>query len=75
MSHMSINAQDEQVFLTSNNILKQIAYDAKIMRLPEIQWLGAFPSDAEKYSIPQHCLFPMTAEGVILYIFYFVPLS
>nr|XP_043622470.1 meiotic recombination protein SPO11-1 isoform X2 [Erigeron canadensis] len=41
----------------------QMAYDAKIMRLPEIQWIGAFPSDVEKYSIPQHCLLPMTTEG------------
>ncbi|PWA63910.1 meiotic recombination protein SPO11-1 [Artemisia annua] len=41
---------------------QQMAYDAKIMRLPEIQWLGVFPSDAEKYSVPQQCLLPMTEE-------------
>ncbi|PWA85367.1 spo11/DNA topoisomerase VI subunit A [Artemisia annua] len=46
---------------------QQMAYDAKIMRLPEIQWLGVFPSDAEKYSVPQQCLLPMTEEGVILH--------
>lgn len=39
----------------------QMAYDAKILRLPEIRWLGAFPSDIEKYSLPEHCLLPLTA--------------
>ncbi|KAL4567276.1 hypothetical protein LXL04_022855 [Taraxacum kok-saghyz] len=40
----------------------QMAYDAKILRLPEIKWIGVFPSDADKYKIPQHCLLPMTPE-------------
>ncbi|KAL9147212.1 hypothetical protein ABFS82_13G158800 [Erythranthe guttata] len=40
----------------------QMAYDAKSLRLPEIQWLGAFPSDCEKYQLPQHCLLPLTTE-------------
>ncbi|XP_071696502.1 meiotic recombination protein SPO11-1-like isoform X1 [Rutidosis leptorrhynchoides] len=40
----------------------QMAYDAKIMRLPEIQWLGVFPSDAETYGVPQQCLLPMTVK-------------
>jgi meiotic recombination protein SPO11 len=41
-----------------------MAYDAKILRVPEVQWLGAFPSDFEKYDLPQQCLLPLTAEGV-----------
>ncbi|KAK4484761.1 hypothetical protein RD792_007355 [Penstemon davidsonii] len=40
----------------------QMAYDAKSLRLPEIRWLGAFPSDSEKYQLPQQCLLPLTAE-------------
>ncbi|KAJ4725272.1 Spo11/DNA topoisomerase VI, subunit A protein [Melia azedarach] len=40
----------------------QMAYDAKFLRIPVIQWLGAFPSDVEKYSLPQQCLLPMTPE-------------
>ncbi|CAL1384727.1 unnamed protein product [Linum trigynum] len=40
----------------------QMAYDAKFLRLTGIHWLGAFPSDVEKYSIPQQCLLPLTAE-------------
>ncbi|XP_011038778.1 PREDICTED: meiotic recombination protein SPO11-1 [Populus euphratica] len=40
----------------------QMAYDAKILRVPEVQWLGAFPSDFEKYNLPQQCLLPLTAE-------------
>ncbi|KAI3419859.1 TP6A_N domain-containing protein, partial [Psidium guajava] len=40
----------------------QMAYDAKFMRNPEMSWLGAFPSDFEKYSLPTECLLPLTAE-------------
>ncbi|XP_065862630.1 meiotic recombination protein SPO11-1 isoform X2 [Euphorbia lathyris] len=40
----------------------QMAYDAKFLRVPEIRWLGAFPSDIEKYGIPQQCLLSLTAE-------------
>ncbi|KAK4489940.1 hypothetical protein RD792_000590 [Penstemon davidsonii] len=40
----------------------QMAYDAKSLRLPQIRWLGAFPSDSEKYQLPQQCLLPLTAE-------------
>ncbi|CAI0374072.1 unnamed protein product [Linum tenue] len=43
----------------------QMAYDAKFLRLTGIHWLGAFPSDVEKYSIPQQCLLPLTAEGIV----------
>uniref|UniRef100_A0A5B7BFX0 Putative meiotic recombination protein SPO11-1 isoform X5 n=1 Tax=Davidia involucrata TaxID=16924 RepID=A0A5B7BFX0_DAVIN len=40
----------------------QMAYDAKFLRAPDIHWLGAFPSDSEKFGLPQQCLLPLTAE-------------
>lgn len=40
-----------------------MAYDAKLLRIPEMNWLGAFPSDSEKYNLPNQCLLPLTAEG------------
>ncbi|KAK6149403.1 hypothetical protein DH2020_016928 [Rehmannia glutinosa] len=40
----------------------QMSYDSKSLRLPEMRWLGAFPSDCHKYQIPQRCLLPLTAE-------------
>lgn len=40
-----------------------MAYDTKFLRVPEIHWLGMFPSDSEKYDIPQQCLRRLTAEG------------
>ncbi|XP_009376774.1 meiotic recombination protein SPO11-1-like isoform X2 [Pyrus x bretschneideri] len=40
----------------------QMAYDAKFLRVPEVLWLGAFPSDSDKYGLPQQCLLPLTVE-------------
>ncbi|RZC50218.1 hypothetical protein C5167_018644 [Papaver somniferum] len=40
----------------------QMAYDAKFLRLPDVRWLGAFPSDAENYQLPKRCLLPLTVE-------------
>ncbi|XP_073125743.1 meiotic recombination protein SPO11-1 isoform X2 [Henckelia pumila] len=40
----------------------QMAYDAKSLRLPEIRWLGAFPSDHKTYQLPQQCLLPLTDD-------------
>ncbi|KAF5187311.1 Type 2 dna topoisomerase 6 subunit a [Thalictrum thalictroides] len=40
----------------------EMAYDAKSLRVPEIRWLGAFPSDSENYQLPEQCLFPLTEE-------------
>ncbi|XP_031404294.1 meiotic recombination protein SPO11-1 [Punica granatum] len=40
----------------------QMAYDAKLLRVQGICWLGAFSSDSEKYNIPNVCLLPLTAE-------------
>ncbi|CAN6560504.1 unnamed protein product [Malus baccata var. baccata] len=46
----------------------QMAYDAKFLRVPEVLWLGAFPSDSDKYGPPQ--------QDMVLYIgiFLFVTL-
>nr|POE57877.1 meiotic recombination protein spo11-1 [Quercus suber] len=40
----------------------QMAYDAKQLCCPEVCWLGVFPSDSEKYCLPQQYLLPLTAE-------------
>ncbi|KAG9144126.1 hypothetical protein Leryth_013764 [Lithospermum erythrorhizon] len=39
--------------------------DGKFMRVPEICWLGAFPSDAEEYCLPQQCLLHLTTVDKI----------
>ncbi|KAK7852790.1 meiotic recombination protein spo11-1 [Quercus suber] len=41
---------------------QQMAYDAKQLHCPEVCWLGVFPSDSEKYCLPQQCFLPLTAE-------------
>ncbi|KAK9268904.1 hypothetical protein L1049_000669 [Liquidambar formosana] len=41
-----------------------MAYDAKFLRVPEIRWLGAFPSDSENYGLPNQCLLPLTADDL-----------
>jgi len=45
-----------------------MAYDTKHLRVPEIRWLGAFPSDSERYFVPKQCLLPLTAEGKLLLV-------
>nr|XP_028955912.1 meiotic recombination protein SPO11-1-like isoform X2 [Malus domestica] len=40
----------------------QMVYDAKFLRVPEVLWLGAFPSDSDKYGLPQQCLLHLTVE-------------
>ncbi|KAH9804191.1 Meiotic recombination protein SPO11-1 [Citrus sinensis] len=45
-------------------VITQMAYDAKFLRIPEMHWLGAFPSDFEKYGLPKNCRLKLTAEGV-----------
>ncbi|KAF9610897.1 hypothetical protein IFM89_025431 [Coptis chinensis] len=40
----------------------EMGYDAKLLSVPEIRWLGAFPSDSDKYLLPEQCLLPLTAE-------------
>ncbi|KGN44213.2 hypothetical protein Csa_019092 [Cucumis sativus] len=39
---------------------KQMAYDAKYLKIPQLRWLGAFASDFEKYNLPEQCLIPLT---------------
>ncbi|XP_074366530.1 meiotic recombination protein SPO11-1 isoform X3 [Apium graveolens] len=40
----------------------QMAYDAKFLRITKIQWIGVFLSDVDKFSLPKHCLLPLTKE-------------
>ncbi|KAK1272558.1 Meiotic recombination protein SPO11-1 [Acorus gramineus] len=40
----------------------QMAYDTKFLRVPEIRWIGAFPSDSEKYCLSAQCLLPLKPE-------------
>ncbi|ONK67424.1 uncharacterized protein A4U43_C06F20110 [Asparagus officinalis] len=40
----------------------QMAYDAKLMCVPDIRWLGVFPSEFEKYQVPDRCLLQLTPE-------------
>ncbi|KAL3508379.1 hypothetical protein ACH5RR_027780 [Cinchona calisaya] len=40
----------------------QMAYDAKFLCIPELRWLGVFPSEIKKYCLPQQCLLPLTKE-------------
>ncbi|CAI9088235.1 OLC1v1022514C1 [Oldenlandia corymbosa var. corymbosa] len=40
----------------------QMAYDAKYLCIPEIRWLGVFPSEVDKYCLPRQCLLPFTKE-------------
>ncbi|RWW01138.1 hypothetical protein GW17_00035839 [Ensete ventricosum] len=41
----------------------QMAYDANLLRVPEISWLGVFHSDLQKYHLPDRCLLKLTADG------------
>ncbi|KAF4391258.1 hypothetical protein G4B88_016568 [Cannabis sativa] len=43
-------------------LFKQMAYDSKNLRVPEIKWIGVFPSDFDKYCIPNQCFLPLTLE-------------
>ncbi|XP_047071667.1 meiotic recombination protein SPO11-1 [Lolium rigidum] len=40
----------------------QLAYDANILRVPEIRWLGVFTSDFEEYCLPDCCLLHLSSE-------------
>uniref|UniRef100_A0A6I9QI93 Meiotic recombination protein SPO11-1-like n=1 Tax=Elaeis guineensis var. tenera TaxID=51953 RepID=A0A6I9QI93_ELAGV len=40
----------------------QMAYDAMLMHIPGLRWLGVFPSDSEKYNLPDRCLLHLTPE-------------
>ncbi|XP_044984830.1 meiotic recombination protein SPO11-1 isoform X2 [Hordeum vulgare subsp. vulgare] len=40
----------------------QMAYDANVLRVPEIRWLGVFTSDFEEYCLPDCCQLPLSSE-------------
>ncbi|XP_074320172.1 meiotic recombination protein SPO11-1 isoform X2 [Silene latifolia] len=40
----------------------EMAYDAELLRIPEICWIGAFTSDSERYDLPSQCLLPLSTE-------------
>ncbi|XP_020583822.1 meiotic recombination protein SPO11-1 isoform X3 [Phalaenopsis equestris] len=40
----------------------QMSYDAKLLRVSEIRWLGVFFSDLERYQLPERCLLTLTTE-------------
>lgn len=39
-----------------------MAYDANVLRVPEIRWLGVFTSDFEEYCLPDCCQLPLSSE-------------
>ncbi|KAM0871939.1 hypothetical protein ACQ4PT_039056 [Festuca glaucescens] len=43
-------------------MFKQLAYDANVLRVPEIRWLGVFTSDFEEYCLPDCCLLHLSSE-------------
>uniref|UniRef100_A0A3B6KPH2 DNA topoisomerase (ATP-hydrolyzing) n=1 Tax=Triticum aestivum TaxID=4565 RepID=A0A3B6KPH2_WHEAT len=40
----------------------QLAYDANVLRVPEIRWLGVFTSDFEEYCLPDCCQLQLSSE-------------
>ncbi|KAF8709791.1 hypothetical protein HU200_029500 [Digitaria exilis] len=40
----------------------QLAYDANLLRVPDIRWLGVFTSDFEDFCLPDCCLLPLSLE-------------
>lgn len=40
----------------------QLAYDANLLRVPGIRWLGVFTSDFEEYCLPDYCLLDLSSE-------------
>ncbi|XP_078430074.1 spo11/DNA topoisomerase VI, subunit A protein isoform X2 [Wolffia australiana] len=40
----------------------QMAFDARLMCVPEVYWLGVLPSDQRRYSLPDRCLLPLSPE-------------
>ncbi|KAE8725447.1 Detected protein of unknown function [Hibiscus syriacus] len=43
-------------------IVTRTALTSWLHKVPQIQWLGAFPSDSENFNLPQQCLLPLTIE-------------
>ncbi|XP_062212439.1 meiotic recombination protein SPO11-1 isoform X2 [Phragmites australis] len=40
----------------------QLAYDANMLRVPDIRWLGVFTSDFKEYCLPDCCLLRLSPE-------------
>lgn len=40
----------------------QLAYDANLLRVPDIRWLGVFTSDFEDFCLPDCCLLHLSPE-------------
>ncbi|XP_025796982.1 meiotic recombination protein SPO11-1 isoform X3 [Panicum hallii] len=40
----------------------QLAYDANLLRVPDIRWLGVFTSDLEDFCLPDCCLLHLSPE-------------
>jgi meiotic recombination protein SPO11 len=40
----------------------QLAYDANLLRVPDIRWLGVFTSDLEDFCFPDCCLLHLSPE-------------
>ncbi|XP_024313733.1 meiotic recombination protein SPO11-1 isoform X3 [Brachypodium distachyon] len=43
-------------------VITQLAYDANLLRVPGIRWLGVFTSDFEEYCLPDYCLLDLSSE-------------
>lgn len=39
-----------------------MGFDAKSLCVPGMRWLGVFPSDSDKYHLPDRCLLPFSPE-------------
>jgi len=39
-----------------------LAYDANLLRVPDIRWLGVFTSDFEDFCLPDCCLLHLSPE-------------
>ncbi|XP_042433598.1 meiotic recombination protein SPO11-1 isoform X4 [Zingiber officinale] len=48
--------------LQASITMKQMAYDANMLRVPTVRWLGVFHSDLDKYHFPDRCLLKMTSH-------------
>lgn len=44
-------------------ILQTMAYDAEILAVPTIRWLGVFLSDVGTFDLPESCLLQLSKRG------------
>lgn len=43
---------------------KNMSYDSANLTTPDIKWLGVWPSDLDRYSIPEQCRLPLTEHDI-----------